>query len=163
MVLGKGLPGGSWHKMEPNLRTLSLSTWMSLPSLNFDDWLAEQLSLDLIDDVDGDDESCQCDQKKKRNVNDAHLNSSSHNYLTKAKNKRETRKQHSMTESTISNEVKTRALVHHVAKYYADYVHLMNLDKFFRNDTVVVSIRQIRENEKCKFSSALNARYIVNG
>jgi hypothetical protein len=150
--------------MEPNLRTLSLSTWMSLPNLNFDEWLAEQRRMNLIDDDDDDeydDKSCQCKQKKMRNANDAHLNSSSHNYLTTVRNKHN---QRSMSESsTISEEVKTRALVHHVAKYYDEYVHLMNLDKFFRNDTVVVSIRQIKESEKCKFSSALNARYIVNG
>lgn len=38
MVLGKGLPGGSWHRMDPNLRTLSLSAWMSLPGLDFNTW-----------------------------------------------------------------------------------------------------------------------------
>lgn len=152
---------------------------MSLPNLNFDDWLAEkQIFFDAVcdDDDDDDGDSCQCNQNneenKKKNseidASDAQLNSSSHN-LTTAKNKRETKKQHSMTELTttcnsiISEEVKTRALVNHVASYYADYVHLMNLDKFFRNDTVVLSIRQIKENEQCKFTSALNARWIVNG
>ncbi|CAO1442984.1 unnamed protein product [Diamesa tonsa] len=38
VVLGKGLPGGSWHRMDKNLRTLSLSAWMSLPNLNFNEW-----------------------------------------------------------------------------------------------------------------------------
>lgn len=38
MVLGKGPPGGSWHRMDPNLRTLSLSAWMSLPGLDFSQW-----------------------------------------------------------------------------------------------------------------------------
>jgi hypothetical protein len=50
--------------------------------------------------------------------------------------------------------------VHHVAEYYADYVQLMKLAKFFRNDTVVVSVRQVKENEKNKF---FNARWIVQG
>lgn len=36
--MGKGPPGGSWHRMDPNLRTLSLSTWMSLPGLDFHTW-----------------------------------------------------------------------------------------------------------------------------
>jgi len=156
-VLGKGKPGGSWHRMDPRLRTLSLSTWMSLPNLNFDDWLA----MYNVDDAD----SCQCNQNnckrdEKANEN-AHLNSSSHNLsnlTTAVKN----RKKHCIHESTISEEVKTRALVHHVAEYYADYVHLMKLDKFFRNDTVVVSIRQIKENEKCKFSTN-DARWVVHG
>lgn len=38
VVLGKGAPGGSWHRMDPNLRTLSLSAWMSLPGLDFGTW-----------------------------------------------------------------------------------------------------------------------------
>ncbi|XP_044744998.1 oxidative stress-induced growth inhibitor 1-like [Coccinella septempunctata] len=35
VVLGKGLPGGSWHKMDPQILTLSLGSWMSLPGLPF--------------------------------------------------------------------------------------------------------------------------------
>lgn len=42
MVLGSGPPGGSWHRMDPNLRTLSLSAWMSLPGLDFNTWIARQ-------------------------------------------------------------------------------------------------------------------------
>ncbi|XP_041782482.1 oxidative stress-induced growth inhibitor 2-like [Anopheles merus] len=38
LVLGRGPPGGSWHRMDPNLRTLSLAAWMSLPGLPFADW-----------------------------------------------------------------------------------------------------------------------------
>lgn len=38
LVLGRGPPGGSWHRMDPNLRTLSLAAWMSLPGLSFADW-----------------------------------------------------------------------------------------------------------------------------
>lgn len=38
IVLGKGPPGGSWHRMDPNLRTLSLSGWMSLPGLDYATW-----------------------------------------------------------------------------------------------------------------------------
>uniref|UniRef100_A0A182QJY1 FAD/NAD(P)-binding domain-containing protein n=1 Tax=Anopheles farauti TaxID=69004 RepID=A0A182QJY1_9DIPT len=40
VVLGRGPPGGSWHRMDPNLRTLSLAAWMSLPGLPFADWEA---------------------------------------------------------------------------------------------------------------------------
>lgn len=43
IVLGKGPPGGSWHRMDPNLRTLSLSTWMSLPGLDYNEWEADNL------------------------------------------------------------------------------------------------------------------------
>lgn len=38
LVLGRGPPGGSWHRMDPNLRTLSLAAWMSLPGLPFSEW-----------------------------------------------------------------------------------------------------------------------------
>ncbi|XP_065086342.1 oxidative stress-induced growth inhibitor 1-like [Ochlerotatus camptorhynchus] len=38
LVLGRGPPGGSWHRMDPNLRTLSLAAWMSLPGLSFSEW-----------------------------------------------------------------------------------------------------------------------------
>lgn len=43
IVLGQGPAGGSWHKMDPNLRTLSLAGWMSLPKFSYGDWEAEQL------------------------------------------------------------------------------------------------------------------------
>lgn len=78
-------------------------------------------------------------------------------------NKSSDRKLSSISKSDISEEVKTRALVASVAEYYENYVHLMNLDKFFRNDTVVVNIRQIRENEKFNNSKFENARWIVHG
>lgn len=39
-MLGSGPPGGSWHRMDANLRTLSLSAWMSLPGMDFNTWIA---------------------------------------------------------------------------------------------------------------------------
>lgn len=35
MVLGKGPPGGSWHRMDPHILTLSLGSWMALPGLEY--------------------------------------------------------------------------------------------------------------------------------
>lgn len=35
VVLGKGLPGGSWHSMDPQILTLSLGSWMALPGLPY--------------------------------------------------------------------------------------------------------------------------------
>lgn len=35
MVLGKGPPGGSWHRMDPHILTLSLGSWMALPGRPF--------------------------------------------------------------------------------------------------------------------------------
>lgn len=121
--------------MDPNLRTLSLSTWMSLPNMNFDDWKR---------------------QYKSRNDHENQLANSNDN-LNDPKSDR------SLIEGDLSEEVKTRALVASVAEYYENYVHLMNLDKFFRNDTVVVNIRQIKENEKFNNSKFENARWIVHG
>lgn len=51
IVLGKGPPGGSWHRMDPKLRTLSLAAWMSLPGLSFHDWETQQLQKELNDDI----------------------------------------------------------------------------------------------------------------
>jgi len=41
----------------------------------------------------------------------------------------------------------TRALVRDVAEYYESYVRLMNLDKFFRNESVVVLIRKLKSSD----------------
>lgn len=40
VVLGSGLPGGSWHKMNDcnNTLTISLGTWMQLPNLGIKQW-----------------------------------------------------------------------------------------------------------------------------
>lgn len=149
-MLGRGKPGGSWHRMDPNLRTLSLSTWMSLPNLNFDDWLEQRESIN----------SCQCDvdDNAKKHISSSYNNSTADG---DDNGNRSRRKMHSMSEgNVVSEEVKTRALVHHVAEYYADYVRLMKLTKFFRNDTIVVSVRHVKESEKSKF---FNARFIVHG
>lgn len=144
-MLGKGKPGGSWHKMDPNLRTLSLSAWMSLPNLNFDDWEREYKS--RRDDQTNDSE----------NVNENHD-------TLEDENKISDRRPSSLRKGVdISEEVKTRALVASVAEYYENYVHLMSLDKFFRNDTVVVNVRQIKETEKCNNSKFENARWMVHG
>lgn len=132
-MLGKGKPGGSWHRMDPNLRTLSLSAWMSLPDLNFDDWERQHKS--YTDDTE------------------SHLSHSHDN----------SRHANKSCERQLSEEVKTRALVASVAEYYESYVHLMKLDKFFRNDTVVIGIRPVKESEKFNNSKFDGARWIVHG
>ncbi|KAL0120298.1 hypothetical protein PUN28_008152 [Cardiocondyla obscurior] len=38
VVLGKGQPGGAWQFMDPNVLTISLSRWMSLPDLDLRHW-----------------------------------------------------------------------------------------------------------------------------
>ena len=41
VVLGSGLPGGSWHFMQGSQLTLSLNNWLELPGYEFQDWLRE--------------------------------------------------------------------------------------------------------------------------
>lgn len=106
--------------------------------MNFDDWERLYKSTSIDDDLES------------RSAN-------SHDNLHDPQSDR------SLIDSDLSEEVKTRALVASVAEYYENYVHLMNLDKFFRNDTVVVNIRQIKENEKFNNSKFENARWIVHG
>ncbi|XP_053980732.1 oxidative stress-induced growth inhibitor 1-like [Hylaeus volcanicus] len=38
VVLGKGQPGGAWQTMDPNVLTISLNRWMSLPDLEIRQW-----------------------------------------------------------------------------------------------------------------------------
>ncbi|EZA51039.1 Oxidative stress-induced growth inhibitor [Ooceraea biroi] len=38
VVLGKGQPGGAWQSMDPNVLTISLSRWMSLPDFDLRHW-----------------------------------------------------------------------------------------------------------------------------
>lgn len=45
-MIGRGPAGGSWHRMEPNLRTLSLAAWMGLPGLDFNEWDTKQTALE---------------------------------------------------------------------------------------------------------------------
>ncbi|XP_077543094.1 oxidative stress-induced growth inhibitor 1-like isoform X2 [Haemaphysalis longicornis] len=38
VVLGNGLPGGSWQRMDGGILTISLGSWMELPDLTFKEW-----------------------------------------------------------------------------------------------------------------------------
>lgn len=44
VVLGTGPPGGSWHAMNADMRTLSRCDWIELPNLPFRRWYAERRS-----------------------------------------------------------------------------------------------------------------------
>jgi hypothetical protein len=59
-------------------------------------------------------------------------------------------------------QVKTRAEVRCVAKYYSDYCRIFNLEKFFKNDTIVFKITQPKKNEKFNNSELENARWLVH-
>ncbi|XP_011500139.1 PREDICTED: oxidative stress-induced growth inhibitor 2-like [Ceratosolen solmsi marchali] len=38
VLLGKGPSGGTWHALDPNVLTISLNRWMSLPGLDLRQW-----------------------------------------------------------------------------------------------------------------------------
>ncbi|KAK6185826.1 hypothetical protein SNE40_007974 [Patella caerulea] len=42
VVLGKTKPGGSWQRMDGSMQTLSLNSWMELPTAPFREWLAKK-------------------------------------------------------------------------------------------------------------------------
>ena len=41
VVLGKGRAGGSWHRMQPDVRSLSTGRWLQLPIYQYEDWQRE--------------------------------------------------------------------------------------------------------------------------
>lgn len=84
IVLGKGPPGGSWHRMDPQILTLSLGNWMALPGFKFHGF----------------------DPKEKR------------------------------------------ASASSVAMYYVQYTEKMGLNKFFKNNIIVTSVKSY---ETCIF------------
>lgn len=47
IIIGRGRPGGSWQYMEPNLKSLSLGSWLDLPLYSFSDWTVEQQQKEL--------------------------------------------------------------------------------------------------------------------
>lgn len=61
----------------------------------------------------------------------------------------------------ISEEVKTRAEVRCVAKYYEEYVKIKKLEKYFKNDTIVFKLEAKRKEKNCN-SELENARWIVH-
>lgn len=165
IVLGHGPPGGSWHRMDPNLRTLSLSSWMSLPGLEFNTWLN---SFDSKDDAKTECclEAQQCNQSKFKRItkNGQRKQSQQKHQHQQSDAKRATMKAVEVklrADSTISTEiaqiplprrvlsvrrqesreVQTRALAKMVAQYYECYVKEMNLQRFFHENTFVTSVR----------------------
>lgn len=205
--MGKGEPGGSWHRMDPNLRTLSLSSWMSLPGFDFHKWDKKQRAklLHTINQQDRKsqrtDQSTQIKSTSLTNnhelCNSCKLSDGSQktNCLNNRSKKNGIPKLHTKTQldriltigiqiklhkdSTVSNqiapnqlprrllsvkrktsrEVQTRALVSSVAAYYENYVKEMNLERYFRNNTIVTAIKPIHNG----IGIHKNDRWLVNG
>lgn len=128
IVLGKGPPGGAWHRMDPNLRTLSLSAWMSLPGLDFATWQqkhpedesqdSKEASQDVTDTIPPSVEKSPL-QRRNLSLKQRHKGSS-------------------------NNEVQSRALISRVAEYYESYVKEMGLEKNFWNDVTVTNVFPVR-------------------
>ena len=182
VVLGKGPPGGSWHRMDKNLRTLSLSAWMSLPNLNFNEWdikdKTRQLVLNplntVIESMEDITESKtnlkNCDKSrlsnfKKLNENKNALINSNSLYCRKDDLKaNDVPKQNNRSlKRLVSKEVETRAIVHRVAEYYESYVNLMDLKENFLNDTVVTCVLPFNKANVDYDENFKDARWIVSG
>lgn len=142
IVLGKGPPGGAWHRMDPNLRTLSLSAWMSLPGLDFHTWErmnGNETSQEAVK------QSVEKSPLQRRNL--ALKSETNNQSLSNQKRK-------------PCKEVQTRALISRVAAYYQDYVKEMGLETNFWNDVTVTNVFPVRIHGK---SSAKAARWMVTG
>lgn len=152
IVLGKGPPGGAWHRMDPNLRTLSLSAWMSLPGLDFHTW-------ERLNPLPG---AVTCNETSQEAVKPSSVEKSPLQRRNLALKNLETNNQ-SCTSSQKRigcKEVQTRALISRVAAYYQDYVREMGLEKNFWNDVTVTNVFPVRIHGK---SSAKAARWMVTG
>ncbi|KAL5288192.1 OSGIN2 family protein [Megaselia abdita] len=176
VVIGKGPPGGTWHKMDPNVRTLSLASWMSLPGYSYGDWENDQMRR-------------RCSEQKFTSgckecsvIHETYNNEDSHNNndsepdalcckcTSTLKETEEPLKplitipprRNLSLKRQVSKEVQTRALVSRVAKYYEDYVDKMLLDKYFLNNANVTFIAPLHESvaQQGKFP---RARWIVAG
>lgn len=165
-MLGKGVPGGSWHRMDPNLRTLSLSAWMSLPGLDFNTWDAQQANKNTTDDRSRRRKSVSSiNQMPKLHGKssldhkpvDIQASLSNDNSVSSQVVPNQLPRRILSVKRQQSREVQTRALVSRVAEYYEDYVRLMKLDRFFCNDTLVTTIKPIHGQMN------RDARWLVSG
>lgn len=194
-MLGANKPGGSFHRIEPTLRTLSLAAWMSLPGLDFSTWLSKRrpgpdANGEVIDQTDythHKSNSNNNDNKwwqKFSNLRRSSINSKNEiandpakalptHEINKLEVKLSINKKSIKTELVrspalprrvlsvrrqVSREVQTRALVSDVADYYENYVKINNLDRFFRNNTNVTSIKPLPFSSQSK-----NDRWLVKG
>lgn len=203
IVLGQGRPGGSWHRMDPNLRTLSLAGWMSLPGLSFGDWEAVQqqkktdsstilqnaiinktncpkcLKLraaiqlhnvkndEILESYNNNEfkpESlyCKCTRKIWTSRNNTTNDENASFFDTNLESIRSPPRRNLSLKRQVSKEVQTRALVSRVAEYYEDYVHRMNLDRFFMYNKTVTSIAPM-SGDSISSDRFPGARWIVSG
>lgn len=182
VVLGKGLPGGSWHRMDKNLRTLSLSAWMSLPNLNFNEWDVKNKSRQLFfnhpstlnesleDITEFNNNLKNCDKARLSNHKKLNENKNALKFSNTLSCRKDESKANDVTKQNnrslkrlVSKEVETRAIVHRVAEYYENYVNLMNLKDNFLSDTVVTCVLPFNKANVDYDEKYKDARWIVSG
>lgn len=217
--------------MNPHLRTLSLSAWMSLPGLDFNTWCSKQLLNKQANNAKLNIDDCQTtvgtpnhnhsfnnthshgysestnwwqcfstqQQRNCNNNNNINNNNNNRNGIGNgngngscAKCARDTGGTKTKSSNTIkaqilevkltndntidtqiirtpvprrnlsvrrkvSREVQTRALVSQVADYYENFVNESSLEQYFRNDTLVTSVKPYQ----CDTNK--NIRWLVRG
>lgn len=115
--------------MDPNLRTLSLSAWMSLPGLDFPTWerMNPATPAPLVP------ESLTPAEKEATVPSVEKTPLQRRNLSLKPTHK-----------AATSNQVQSRALISRVAEYYESYVKEMGLQKHFWNDVTVTNVFPVR-------------------
>lgn len=156
--------------MDPNLRTLSLSAWMSLPGLNFHEWDAKHPTRHVIvNQLSAIHEASDQNLTNCDNISNKSKKSNLLNEIDDALRKEDAKEQEMVKmlprmkiRRMLSKEVETRALISRVAEYYEQYVHINKLDKYFMNNSEVVNIMPIKPSSQVdpKFKEA---RWLVMG
>lgn len=165
--------------MDPNLRTLSLAAWMSLPGSDFNEWDRRHSTAasDLV--VGGASDRCEkCTElRQKHSSTECENNNESEKgaLCCKCSAQRQLKlgdttqtpnvvpRRNLSLKKQISKEVETRALISRVAEYYESYVEEMGLSKNFLNDAIVTCvcpIKMCRENFDGKYK---DAKWVVSG
>ncbi|XP_063696393.1 oxidative stress-induced growth inhibitor 1-like [Culicoides brevitarsis] len=173
IVIGRGPAGGSWHRMDPNLRTLSLAAWMSLPGSDFNEWDRRHSTEKQLQQDQNIENRCEKCAVLRENPSDDDFVMSNNNESetgalcckcsTQQQLINKVPRRNLSLKRQISKEVETRALISRVAEYYESYVDEMGLKKYFLNDAIVTSvypIKMCRENFDGKYK---DAKWIVSG
>ena len=166
--------------MDPNLRTLSLAAWMSLPGLDFTEWEKShpatnesELSCDKCKELQSEKHqmtkvSLPCNKCRLYNSNGSNINAinrqntiASYEDNGKTSVKLYPPRRDLTLKRQISKEVETRALISRVAEYYECYVSEMGLEKYFMNDTIVTTVMPV--NGKGMLEVYPEGRWVVCG
>lgn len=159
--------------MDPNLRTLSLAAWMSLPGSDFNEWDRRHSAASDDHAIPDRCEKCtelreklastDCENNNVSEVGALCCKCSAQRQLDAGLAPPKVPRRNLSLKRQISKEVETRALISRVAEYYESYVEEMGLSKNFLNDAIVTCvcpIKMCRENFDGKYK---DAKWIVSG